>query len=106
MEQQAVVQEQQGRQRRHQPQIYYSRLLLATLPISLQIERRRTLEQVEVVEEANEGDKELEDEILKEILREDEERRKQREKAEADIKKRGGAKNKKKKKDKKNKEDL
>jgi hypothetical protein len=56
-------------------------------------------------EEGDPEDKELEDEILKEILREDEERRKKREKEEADIKKRGGKGKKKKKKDKK-KEDL
>ena len=58
--------------------------------------------EVEITEVSQ--DKDLEDEILKEILREDEERRKKREKEEADMKKRGG-KPKKKKKDKK-KEDL
>jgi hypothetical protein len=55
--------------------------------------------------EGNAEDKDLEDEILKEILREDEERRKKREKEERDIKKRGGKGKKKKNKDKK-KEDL
>lgn len=62
--------------------------------------------EIDPVEESSQ-DKDLEDEILKEILREDEERRKKREKEEADIKKRGG-KAKKKKKDKKKpaKEDL
>jgi hypothetical protein len=61
--------------------------------------------EIEITEDSQ--DKDLEDEILKEILREDEERRKKREKEEADMKKRGG-KGKKKKKDKKkgNKEDL
>ena len=61
--------------------------------------------EIEITEESH--DKDLEDEILKEILREDEERRKKREKEEADMKKRGG-KGKKKKKDKKkeSKEDL
>jgi len=56
--------------------------------------------EVEIIEDTNDTDKELEDEILKEILREDEERRKQREKAEADIKKRGGSGKAKKKKKK------
>jgi len=60
----------------------------------------------EVVEADGTGDSEgseLEDEILKEILREDEERRKKREKEERDIKKRGG---KGKKKKNKKKEEL
>ena len=57
----------------------------------------------EVVAEADSSDSEaseLEDEILKEILREDEERRKKREKEERDIKKRGGKGKKKKNKKK------
>jgi hypothetical protein len=54
-----------------------------------------------IVEDVDEKDKEIEDEILKEILKEDEERRKRIAKEEAEFKKKGG----KKKKSKKSKKD-
>lgn len=58
------------------------------------------------IEETVEDNKDLEDEILKEILKEDEERRKRQAKEEAEFKKKKGDKKKKKSKPKKGRDDL